>query len=132
MVGLYDVILGDLFLPWLPGAELLMGIEHFKRIESHLTTDGLFIQWLPLFQLSEPMFLDILQTSLAVFDKVYLFKGDEGTIQPMVAIVAPANGSSLFSIGAKPELLENYIGNVSDLKPLLVESSVWNHNNRIS
>lgn len=127
----YDVILGDLFLPWLPGAELLMGVEHFKRVESHLSTQGVFVQWLPLFQLSEPMFLDILATALTVFDNVYLFKGDEGTAEPMIALVAPANGSSLYVSGAQPELLEHYAGNARDLEPLLRGTTAWNQDNRI-
>jgi spermidine synthase len=128
----YDIILGDLFLPWLPGAELLMGKEHFQSVLRHLSPHGLFVQWLPLYQLTEPMFQDILATTLQVFENVYLFRADLGSGEPMIALVAPAPGSSLYSPGVRPNTLEDYAGNARNLAPMLQDALPWDADNRIA
>lgn len=127
----YDIILGDLFLPWLPGAELLMSTEHFQSVQQHLTPTGIFVQWLPLFQISEPLYQDVLASILAVFPNVYLFRGDLDSDQPMVALVAPKPGASLYAQGASPEVLKNYTGNACRLRALLQNAKPWTADNRI-
>ncbi|MCU0594261.1 MAG: fused MFS/spermidine synthase, partial [Desulfobacterota bacterium] len=48
----YDLIIGDLFLPWKIGIGNLYTVEHFQTAKSRLKQDGLFVQWLALYQLS--------------------------------------------------------------------------------
>jgi hypothetical protein len=126
----YDLILGDLFLPWLPGAELLMSAEHFQSVRRHLRPQGLFVQWLPLYQLSAPVFQDILVTARSVFGDVHLFRGSDDHARPMIALVALAPGGSLHAPGVRPEVLTTYAGNVGALA-LLDSLTPWNHANRL-
>ena len=128
----YDIILGDLFLPWLPGAELLMSREHFASVRRHLSSDGLFVQWLPLYQLSEPMFADVLATTLAEFPDVYLFRGDLDTKEPMIALVATSPGNKLHVVGGSPEVLALYAGNAHNLSAMLQDARAWDQDNRIA
>jgi spermidine synthase len=126
----YDLILGDLFLPWLPGAELLMSTEHFRSVRNHLNPQGLFVQWLPLYQLSAPVFQDILATVRFVFGDVHLFRGTDDHARPMIALVALAPGARLHAQGVGPEVLGCYAGNVRKLS-LLDPLMPWNHANRL-
>lgn len=126
----YDLVLGDLFLPWLPGAELLMSAEHLCSVRSHLNPGGVFVQWLPLYQLSAPVFQDILATARSVFGDVYLFRGTADHARPMLALVMLAPGGSLYVPGAALELLAEYAGNVRKL-PQLDSLVPWTHANRL-
>jgi spermidine synthase len=63
----YDVIVADLFHPARDGAGALYTREHFQAVRQRLAGGGLFCQWLPLFQLDEPMLKVIVRTFLEVF-----------------------------------------------------------------
>ncbi|MEO8429102.1 MAG: spermidine synthase, partial [Verrucomicrobiota bacterium] len=63
----YDVIVADLFHPARDGAGALYTREHFQAIRQRLAGGGLFCQWLPLFQLDEPILKVIVRTFLEVF-----------------------------------------------------------------
>ena len=47
----YDVIVGDLFLPWRRGTALLYTVEQFEAAKARLAPGGLFAQWMPLYQM---------------------------------------------------------------------------------
>jgi spermidine synthase len=94
----YDVIVADLFHPARDGAGALYTREHFQAIRQRLAAGGLFCQWLPLFQLDEPMLKVIVRTFLEAFPHTrgYLLRlnvdtpvlGLVGTLKP---IRYPAN-----------------------------------------
>lgn len=113
--GRYDLVLGDLFLPWLPGAELLVCREHFQSVRDHLRPDGLFVQWFPLYQLTEPVFMDVLATAESVFGEVHLFRESQNPDGPLVALVAVAPGGSLSAPGGSPEILRLWSGSTAGM-----------------
>jgi spermidine synthase len=47
----YDVIVGDLFVPWRAGEGGMYTREHFQAVRGVLSDGGVFWQWLPLYQL---------------------------------------------------------------------------------
>lgn len=50
----YDVVIGDLFVPWQAGSGSMYSVEHFENVRRALREGGRFCQWLPLYQLSGP------------------------------------------------------------------------------
>jgi spermidine synthase len=86
----YDVIIGDLFVPWHAGTGSLYTREHFEAVRARLTPDGLFAQWLPLYQLSWREFAVIAHTMLDVFPLVTVWRGDFAADIPVVALVGYA------------------------------------------
>jgi spermidine synthase len=83
----YDVIVGDLFVPWQAGTGSLFTREHFESVRDRLTDDGVFAQWLPLYQLSWREFAVIARTMLEVFPLVTVWRGDFSAQTPVVALV---------------------------------------------
>lgn len=83
----YDVIISDLFTPWRSGVASLYTVEHYEIIRDRLADDGLFAQWLPLYQLSREEFEIIARTMEAVFDQVVLWRGDMYPDGPIVALI---------------------------------------------
>ncbi len=69
----YDVIIADLFHPARDGAAGLYTQEHFQAVRNRLSPDGLFCQWLPLFQLDRPTLQTLVRTFLTVFPHTQAF-----------------------------------------------------------
>jgi spermidine synthase len=91
----YDVIVGDLFIPWQSGAAGLYTLEHFAAVRARLHEGGLFAQWLPLYQLSRDEFMVIARTMTEVFPNVTLWRDDFLPERPIVALIGHANAQPL-------------------------------------
>ena len=91
----YDVIIADLFVPWRAGVGSLYSREHFEAARDRLTAGGLFVQWLPLFQVSRREFDLVARTMLAVFDQVTLWRGTFSPETPFAAFVGAAEPTRL-------------------------------------
>ncbi len=83
----FDVIVADLFVPWRAGTGSLYSEAHFAAARAHLDEGGLFCQWLPLYQLSEPELSSIAATFDRVFPEAVVFRGDFYGRFPIVALV---------------------------------------------
>ena len=84
----YDVIIADLFHPARDGAGALYTREHFQAIRSRLSTNGLFCQWLPLYQLDEAMLQVIIRTVLEVFPHTRAFLLRFNVDTPVLGLIA--------------------------------------------
>ena len=83
----FDVIVGDLLVPWRPGEAALYTQEHFESVRRALSGDGVFCQWLPLYQLSPEQVAIILRTFLDVFPATSLWRGNFIPDAPTLAVV---------------------------------------------
>lgn len=93
--GRFDVIVGDLFLPWRTGEGRLYSREHFAAVRRALRDDGLFCQWLPLFQLTRAQLDAIARTFLAEFPEAFVVRGDFYTDLPILGLVGGRRLESL-------------------------------------
>lgn len=89
----FDVVVGDLFHPGRDGAGTLFTAEHFGAIRERLGPDGIYCQWLPLFQLDEPTLQSIVATFLSVFPDAWAFVGDFGIELPVAGLVGSRRGA---------------------------------------
>lgn len=83
----YDVVIGDLFLPWRTGEARLFAREHFQNVKRALKPDGVFCQWLPMFQLTHAQFAAIARTFREVFPDAFLVRGDFYAELPIIGLV---------------------------------------------
>jgi spermidine synthase len=124
----FDVIVADLFVPWKAGTGSLYTVEHYRTVYDHLGNDGLFMQWLPAYQISQAEFAMIARSMLAVFPQVTLWRGDFSTRKPIIGLLGQTRRSPLspdvlmFSMEAASEkeqrvpMLAHYIGNLDRLR----------------
>ncbi|MFO8027379.1 MAG: fused MFS/spermidine synthase [Opitutales bacterium] len=91
----FDLIVGDLFLPYRSSSGSLYTREHFESVQERLNPDGLFVQWLPAYQVTEFEFHVIGRTMLEVFDQVSLWRGDFAPFDEVVAFVGHRGGQPL-------------------------------------
>lgn len=83
----FDVIIGDLIVPWRQGEGALFTAESFAAARDSLATGGLFCQWIPCFQLSEDELRTLLRTFLSVFPEAMLWRGDFSPTEPAIAMI---------------------------------------------
>ena len=83
----YDVIVAEVFHPSRDGAGSLYTVEHFSAVRSRLRDDGLFCQWLPLFQLDVETLRVIVRSFLEVFPDSEAHLAHFSLGQPLVALV---------------------------------------------
>lgn len=93
--GAFDVIEGDLFLPWRTGERRLFTREHFAHVRRALRPGGLYCQWLPLYQLTRPQFETIVRTFRKIFPEAWIVRGDFYTAMPILGLIG---GRDLASI----------------------------------
>ena len=89
----YDVIVSDLFVPWHAGTTSLYAREMYATVARRLAPDGVFCQWLPLYQLTRDELDVIVHTFLSVFPEAQLWRADFYPNRPVVGLVgrlAPA------------------------------------------
>ena len=86
----FDVIVGDLVVPWRQGEGALYTLENFEAARARLASGGLYCAWLPLFQLGEDDFRSILRTFLKVFPQAQVWRGDFSPTEPALALVGGA------------------------------------------
>ncbi|MCK5800585.1 MAG: hypothetical protein KAI47_25525, partial [Deltaproteobacteria bacterium] len=82
----YDVIVGDLYLPRNPGVGSLYSVEYFRATRARLNPGGVFVAWLPLWQLSPTEAGIIIKTFLAVFPKARGLFGNPSRSRPVLGL----------------------------------------------
>lgn len=57
----YDVIISEPSNPWISGVGALFSKEFYRFIPSHLTDNGLFVQWVQLYEINDQLVASILK-----------------------------------------------------------------------
>jgi len=125
----HDLIISDLFTPWKAGTGSLYTLEHYTTARERLEPGGRYVQWIPLYQVSEGELGSIARTMGEVFDEVVLWRGDLFASRSIVALVghvdrAPIDVAAVVANVQKlrpeidPELAEAlllrmYVGNIT-------------------
>ena len=86
----YDLIISEPSHPWVPGVANLFTREFFTLGRDRLRDDGVFVQWLQIYQLSTESLRSVLATFHGVFPHVTAFR-----------IEGAAKGKDLILIGSR-------------------------------
>jgi spermidine synthase len=70
----YDVIVSEPSHPWVPGVANLFTQEFFQMGRERLSEQGVFVQWLQIYQLSTDSLRSVLATYQKVFPHVLVFR----------------------------------------------------------
>ena len=94
----YDAIVSEPSHPWVPGVANLFTREFFEMGRQRLSEQGLFVQWLQIYQLSTESLRSVLATYHSVFPHVMLFR-----------VGGAAKGKDLILVGSNSPLNLNLI-----------------------
>lgn len=134
----FDVITADLFIPWKAGSGSLYTLEHYQSVGRRLQEGGLFMQWLPAYQLSRDEFATIAQTMLQVFPRVTVWRGDFSVNRPIVGLMGQMDEQPLspkipfFPLDAQADkqkdtrvpTLAQYVGNLQPMRAFFAKYPV--------
>jgi spermidine synthase len=70
----YDMIVSEPSHPWVPGVANLFTQEFFELGRDRLNDDGVFVQWVQIYQLSNESLRSVLATYQKVFPHVLVFR----------------------------------------------------------
>jgi spermidine synthase len=128
----YDVILSEPSNPWVSGVASLFSQEFYKRVNQHLADDGVFVQWVQLYEIDlnivasimkavSSQFSDYTVVSLTDFDIVILARkqGQMGSLNPGF-LADPGLAKNLERIGMQrpQDIQARWIGSKRTLDPL--------------
>src|SRR6185503_17878937 len=94
----FDVVVGDLLVPWRPAEAALYAKEHFEAVRRALAPRGIFCQWLPVYQLSEEQLAILLRTFADVFPRTTLWRGNFLRDAPVLGVVGHLDSWDLAGI----------------------------------
>jgi len=110
----YDVIVGDLYIPWEAGTGRLYSREHFNAARRALTDGGLFCQWIPMFQITPEQFHVITATFHEAFGHAYLVRDDARSQAPAFGLVGFRNAELDWSVIARRAAQLSAAGRIAD------------------
>ena len=93
MPNRYDIIVSEPSHPWVPGVANLFTQEFFELGRSRLSEQGIFVQWVQIYQLSTESLRSVLATYHKVFPHVLMFR-----------VGGSSNGKDLLLVGSNQAL----------------------------
>ena len=94
----YDIIVSEPSHPWVPGVANLFTKEFFELGRARLKEDGVFVQWVQIYQLSTDSLRSVLATYQSVFPHVLMFR-----------VGGAAEGKDLILVGSRVPLSLNSV-----------------------
>jgi len=94
----YDIIVSEPSHPWVPGVANLFTREFFQLGRDRLNDDGIFVQWLQIYQLSTDSLRSVLATFHETFRHVLVFR-----------VEGAWKGKDLLLVGSKTPLTRDLI-----------------------
>lgn len=76
----YDIIISEPSNPWVSGVSGLFTVEFYQRVRNYLTEDGVFGQWLHLYEISDDLVLSVLSAIHQSFPSYQIFQTSGGDI----------------------------------------------------
>jgi predicted membrane-bound spermidine synthase len=76
----FDLILSEPSNPWVSGVSGLFTVEFYQRIRNYLTDDGVFGQWLHLYEINDGLVLSVLAALHRSFPSYEIFQTSSGDI----------------------------------------------------
>ena len=119
----FDLIISDLFIPWKAGSGTLYSVEHYASAKERLTSDGLYVQWLPLYQLTQDEFAIIARSMSQVFPTITMWRGNFSSEKKVIALVGHVAESSIDInapiIGVSKQALVGHRDGLGDTVPMM-------------
>lgn len=113
----YDIIVSEPSNPWISGIGALFAVEFYEFIPRHLNDDGLFVQWIQLYEINDALVSSILKGLTANFSdyRAYITHADLIIVAKSKGTL-PAESNVIFNDILKPELDYQGIHNVDYIK----------------
>jgi spermidine synthase len=76
----YDIIVSEPSNPWVSGVASLFSVEFYGRVREHLSPDGVFVQWLQLYETDMELVASIMKALSPYFSDYVVYNVDEANL----------------------------------------------------
>jgi len=114
----YDIIISEPSNPWVSGVSSLFTQEFYSSVKSHLNEDGIFVQWLQIYEFNLDLMISVLKALSSEFPYYSVYFADKGNLVLVAGIDKPVSlpSASIFTAGDMADQLSRiYINNLHDL-----------------
>jgi spermidine synthase len=130
----YDLLISEPSNPWVSGVASLFTEEYFKRAKRHLSEDGVFAQWLQVYELNPEVVSSIFRAFEKTFPNFHLYatnsadlilvaRNDASKLKPdiksVLAMPDVAARLKLLEIDNEAEIAVRWLGSNKSLMPYL-------------
>lgn len=134
----YDLIMSEPSNPWVSGIASLFSQEFYKRVQNHLSEDGLFVQWLHMYEVDKPLMASVVKALDDEFKNYKIYFTTDADILFIASNsseVPELTGSIFTTPGLKDELSKiqahslqdlqlRYLGDKNSIAPLFLSYPV--------
>ncbi|MGI9237798.1 MAG: spermidine synthase, partial [Woeseiaceae bacterium] len=116
--SVYDIIIAEPSNPWVSGVSSLFSTEFYKTVKRHLEADGLFVQWLQLYEFDDQLAASILKALSSNFSDFVIYTTDNSNIIVIAkneGALASPDWAVLFEGGMADTLASVNVNSESDL-----------------
>lgn len=85
----YDVIISEPSNPWVSGVAALFTEEFYEFVPQHLNEDGIFLQWLQLYEISPELVASVLKAMLPRFADVKAYMANQTDMLLVASVKRP-------------------------------------------
>jgi len=114
----YDIIISEPSNPWVSGVSSLFTREFYRSIKPHLNENGIFVQWLQIYEFNLELMISVLKALSAEFPYYSIYFADKGNLLLIAGVDQPVNmpNAAIFSAPEMANQLSRiHINNVHDL-----------------
>ena len=106
--GSYDLILSEPSNPWVSGVSGLFTTEFYAQVSRHLSEDGVFGQWLHLYEMNDDLLLSVLAALHRNFGSYALYYTSSSDVL-VVASRRPAHPAPDWSVMRQPAIAADLV-----------------------
>ncbi|HEX7025930.1 MAG TPA: hypothetical protein VF268_01675, partial [Gammaproteobacteria bacterium] len=120
----YDIIVSEPSNPWVSGTSSLFTEEFYRRIGNYLVDDGIFVQWLHLYESNIQLIASVLKALGNHFSDyaIYAYDFDFFIVARKTGNLGPIDADSIMSSALKDELVKVDVRAPDDLRYRFVAS----------
>ena len=115
----YDIIVSEPSNPWVSGVSSLFSVEFYRHVSRYLNKDGLFAQWLQIYETHPDRVMSVLKAMSQAFDDYIVIAMDDGDLllvgKPRGKVAMPPLAYAKLSPPMKTQLPDVEIANQSDI-----------------
>ena len=122
----YDIIVSEPSNPWVSGVASLFSQEFYERVRHYLTSDGVLVQWIQIYEIEPDQVAAIIRALAKHFPNYEIYAADRGNL---LLVASQSNAplelsAKIFEMPAlKADLFRLAIGHLGDLVPRRVAGS---------